>query len=456
MLESVSNLNVISNIEYVGIIRSGINTADHEGRYLVHIEELTAVAGVDNPIWAKNEITGNRFTRWVEIGSNIIKSSGQYTPLKTGMNVNVRFRTNSLTSAYITNIIAQSPLPDSPENRDTFYLLNKTENGSWIYQDDARDLTHISHNDGASNITLNKDRVLIHTGSPINGGLTGVLKQNALEVAESGTTLEFGKSSIYLNDTGITFRVGDTMIAITENGIKVVTPGKYELETGSSIKLKSSEYYNTASNEINNSSNVVRTTGNTRNIMTGNEVQLSAQSLVYIQSQINVQIEALARTTVKGSLIEVLADLNVYMTGQVIDLSSTSLVLEGDAVAIGSSVIQMDGLIMASMGLGSAVSAATSALNITLSKGMDIASLAMATATGFNDPITATMTSAMSSQIPGSANPTPGIVAPIHIAANIGSDISEKMRYIKAVDASYGLIVQEQFKNLRSTHEFYS
>lgn len=449
-------LLTITEKEYIGVIRSGVQTSSAEGKYLVHIDELTAIAG-DNAIWARNEINGNRFSRWLEIGSNNIKSSGNYSPLKVGMSVNVRFRSNALTSAYITNVISYSPLPDTSANRDTFYLINKTENGSWIYQDDARDITHIAHKDGSSNITLTPDKVLLHVGSPINGGLTGVLKQNALEVSENGTIMEFGQNSITMDDTGITFRVGKkNAIVITDSGIKLLTDKSLEVETGKDIRMKSSTYYNTASDEINLSSNVIRSTGNTRNIMTGNEVQLSSSTLVYIQSEANIKIDALARTSIKGSLIEVLADLNVYMTGQVIDLSATSLVLEGTAVAIGSSVIQMDGLIMAGMGLGIGVSTATKALNITLSKGMDIAGLGISTATGFNDPITATMTSAMAASIAGSANPCPNIVEPIHVNARVGSELSETMRYITAVDASYGLVVQEQFENLRSTHEFYS
>ncbi len=449
-------LMTITEKEYIGVIRSGVQTASAEGKYLVHIDELTAIAG-DNAIWARNEISGNRFSRWVEIGSGNIKSSGQYSPLKEGMNVNVRFRSNALTSAYITNIIAHSPLPDTPENRDTFHLINKTEKGSWIYQDDSRDITHIAHNDGASNVTLTSDKVLLHVGSPINGGLTGVLKQNAIEVSENGTTMEFGQNSITMDDTGISFRVGKkNAIIITDSGIKLITDGLLEIETDKDIRMKSATYYNTASNEINLSSNVIRSTGNTRNIMTGNEVQLSAKTLIYLKSDTNVQIDALARTAITGSLIEVVADLNVYMTGQVIDLSSTSLVLEGDAVAIGSSVIQMDGLIMAGMGLGSAVASATLALNKTMSAGLDLGGMGIAAATGFNDPITATMTSAMAASIPGSANPCPNIVEPIFVHAKIGSEISETMRYITAVDASYGLVIQEQFENLRSTHEFYS
>ena len=447
------NFNV-KDKEYIGVIKEGTDNK-LDGRYLVHIRELMATDSSLKPIWAKNEVQGNRFARWLDFNTKNIMSSGSYHPLREGMMVNVKFRSDSMESAYITNVVSYLPLVDKSSMRDTFYLLNKTVKGSWIYQDDARKFTHIMHNNGASNITLDDDSVTIHNGLPIENGKGGVLLRNALSVGKAGTKMEFGNSSIILDETGITFKAGETLMTLTESGIKMISNGSVEVDSGKNLRLKGKDTHIQGNDNLQLFSNVLRMTGNVQTAIVSNTINIDSMSLTAIRSTGQVNIEGTVKTKITAPVLEMTSLSNIYLDAPVMFIGANNMTIHSPSMALSSSSLMIDGIINHGMGTASSMGTSMKSMNLSLSVSTDAANAALVTALGNNDVVTGIVNASLVRTMPGAAMPIGEILKPTIVHAKVGFSISEKVSYITASNESYSQVVNDQFDGLRETHEIY-
>lgn len=441
----------LKNNEFIGIIREGIDGISVEGKYLIYIPELMASDETLKPVWLKNEVQGNRFSRWLDLSAGVVLSSGSYYPLQPGMTVNIKFRSDELESGYITNVISHIPLPDTIRNRDTFYLLNKTTKNSWIYQDDNRGITHLMHNAGTSNVILDDDGITLHVGTPINNGIAGTSTENALSVGKSGTKLEFGNNSIIIDETGIMLTAGNSVISLTENGIQVLSTGQLDLVGEKNVNVKGKNLFLTGVEELHTFSNVTRLTGNQQLTLASNVITLDGVSSTFIKGG-QVTIEGLIKTKIKGPIFDLSALTNLSMSAPLLTISSQMLTLTGASTVLNGASIFMDGMITHGLSTATATANAMTSMNIGLDLGTDAANMAIVTSLGMNDMISGVVNSVLTSTVTGVARPVGEIMRPVIVPADIGIGVSEKITYVAGTDASYNQIVKEPFSNLREKH----
>ena len=435
---------LIKDHEYIGVItKSPSNESD--GKYLVYIRELMGAGDTHKPIWIRNEVLGNRFSRWLDFDTKTIKSSGSYFPLKEGMMVNVKFRSNTMESGYISNVISYLPLVDKSESRDTFYLLNKTINGSWIYQDDSRNLTHVMHNGGKSNIVLDDQSITLQTG--------GKLKTNGFEVSDTGTKMEFGNSAIYMDSTGIVFKVGDTVATLSETGIIVKSQGNIEVESNKSLRLKGKNLAMSSSEKLTLYSSVLRLTGAQQAALNSNVVNINSLLHTNIESQAQVNISGLMKTKIQSPLVDVLSLTNLNLSCPVITLSGQTTNISGSILNLSGGSIAMDGTITHGLGIAAATNNSMKSMNLSLGLSTDAANISLVTSMGNSDVASGIANATMIQSIAGTASPVGEILSPQIVPAKVGNSLKEKIQYITSSNESYNNVVDEQFKDLRNTHE---
>lgn len=437
---------LIKDYEYIGIIIEGLSTGS-DGKYLVYIRELMSSVDVYKPIWVKNEVIGNRFSRWLDLTAKDIKSSGAYFPLHKDMLVNVRFRGNTLESGYISNIISYLPLIDKASSRDSFYLINKTINNSWIYQDDNRNLTHIMHHDGKSNIVLDDDSITLQTG--------GKLKTNGFEVSNTGTRMEFGNAAIYLDAKGITFKIGDTSFNMTESGIVLKSQGSITCESEKALKFKSKDLNLSSTNELTLYSSVLRLTGAQQTSINASTLALNSTLLTDIQSTVQVNVGGMIKTKISSPMIDINSLTNINLTSPVLTLSGQTTNISGSILNLSGGSIAMDGIISHGLGIATSINSSMTTMNTTLDLSTDLANMALVSSLGNTDPVSRVSSSVMIQSLPGAARPVGELLAPQIVSAKVGNSIKEKITYITSSNNSYNTIVTDQFTDLRNTHDIH-
>jgi len=445
-------MNELKSSSYIGIIKEG-SVLDNTGRYLVDIPELNADNEIHKPILAKNEIIGNRFSRWIDIVTKDVKSQGAYHPLYPGMKVEIKFRNNFLESAYISNIISSIPLIDKESNRDSFYLLNKTLNGSWIYQDDSRNITHIMQNNGSSNIILTPDSVTLSIGKVNNHQF---FPTNTFQLSSSNCSMTFGNSSIILDETGISLKVGETKIVLTESSLKMLSEGNVEVESKKTLNFQGSKAYLNGKKETHIYSNITRVSGGTNLTLSGSVINATARSLLSLTSTLQVNIKGLVKTAITGGMIEVISVANLYLSASVVHLVGDTAIVDGGSLTLNGGSIMMDGTITHGVGVAASVAKAMKATNIGLSASTDAANIAVVTPMQLTTSVMGVANSIMTASLPGSANAGPNIVKPIFVNNHNYSGVSEKINYVLSSNEAFNLIVKDQVVNLHNTHQLRS
>lgn len=433
--------------EFQGIIYDGIE--DYEGRYKVHIAALYPMS---EPILLSlpNDVLGNKFSRWYDPNLQSIKSSGSYYPLQSGMKVKVKFKNNDINSGYISGIVSEVPLIDSVKNRDTFYLLNKTVNGSYIYQDDSRNITHIMHSNGKSNVFLDDDRVVLSTNEPVNAGKDYSVPLSYVELTKNTFKVSSSIADNYINmdESGIVLRVGNSMLSITSKGIQLDTPGDIKLNQGNALHLKAGKLFLEGSDELHLMGNVVRIAGNTSVNINGGIVSLDSFKTTSIKSNLAVIVESLSRVKVSGTICELSALTNLSISGLTTTIDGQMLNLSGSVTNIAGGSIFMDGTLNHNLGVASSTANGMVATNLGLNIGVDAAVAATSITSGMNDMISGIVNATLVQTLPGSARFASIGVPPI-INSNSATGISEAISYIKNSDESYNKIVQDQYHNFR-------
>jgi len=424
------------NLDYDGVIVQGNNVNDPQGKYLVFIPELnTNQQHQIKPFWATNEVNGNVLSRWTNPESNMVSSSGSYFPLREGMNVNVRFRTESVNSAYINRIKTNSPMLLEPVLRDEQYLINKTIRGSYILQDDSVGETHISNLNGKTNIIMDDSRILLK----VTEGMTqaGVVSDGGFEVEKNGMTYNIGNVTFRVDLSGITMNVGDNILSITESGVNFFTK-KLNLEANDNLYIKSNNIKITGSETLQLFSNDLKATGNTNLNLVGHNVKMEADPLgsVHINGAY-ISVESLINTSIKGSNVEVIALANFYANSPIMNLTSMMGTISSTTLALDSSTMLMDGTILSNIGAAKSLAVSGTATNTVLSASLYAAYMGISMGTSTTDPISGSINSILVSTVPGSSSPIGNMIKPFNLSRSVGSDIQQKLGRIQTSDNNY-------------------
>jgi len=417
------------------------------GKYLVYIPELLGDSTDDiKTLLLPNETNPSMFSRWLDTDTKLPVSAGSYFPLREGMVVSVRFRGTSLESGYISSINSEFPLVDSPDKRDSFYLINKTLNGSWIYQDDSKNLTHIMHNNGSANIIIKNNSISLQIG--------GEAQKNIIEVSDKSTTMQYGKkSSIIMDDTGIKFKVGDNVISMTESGILLKSLKNLDIEASSKLNLKGDVTKLQGSTTLNVYGNVTRISGAHQLNLTGSVVALDSTFTTAVKSKGVVELNGMTKTKVSGAMLTFTSLGNVSLDGSAVTISSKSTNITGSTLNLSGSSVAIDGTISHGLSIASSVNDGMVSMGTSLDESTEKANMAAVQALAMNDPITSSTHTVMTQTLPGAAEMIGEIQSPVESGIAAGSGIKENVKYILSSNDTYNILVEEQFKNLRNTHD---
>jgi len=436
------------NREFVGKIVKGKDPTK-EGRYKVYIPELLEFDPNHKPIYAKNETQGARFVRWIDPDTKANLSSGTYSPLYKGMEVNVRFRNESIESAYITNIISHNPLPDKKEKRDEFHLINASKKKTWIYTDDDKEVHQILHLEGNSTIVFEKDRMFHGVGTPIGGGSKDLIPENQMEITKKGTRFEYKNVTMVIDDTGWKVTVGNNVMHMTINGLSIGVggdKGMVDINANGKIKIQSDHQKITARESFNQFANETRIRGNQQLNLAGDEMSINSSSATSMCSSGYVEVKSTIKTKLTGPVVEITSDTNLAVESPMLSFKNSIFTLKSDNIAIAGSNIVMDGQITHALGIGSSVANSMATSHTALCKSLDAAGAAISASKSLTDPTCGTIANAMVDQCPGAAVST-GVMHPPELCTcpNIAAGIKELSTSILSLNDSYGVLNKEDF-----------
>jgi hypothetical protein len=398
------------NASYIGIIWEGIDL-QLQLKYPVYIRELSPVGSL-NIFWVTNEVESSTFLRWMDPSLPTTepsgkKSAGSYFPLHYGMPVEVKFRNTNQNSGYISKLINNNGyVPTEHSKKDLFYLLCKTVNDSYIYLDDERETIHIMNSKGKSNI--------LHTGELLNDGSDGVgtAKSNTIvEASKTSIDLKFNNNFITVDDTGITFSVGEksrSYLKITESGIKFGSAGDIQVRSDKNLNLEGNHTYLQGDAELDIYSNNTRMSGSQLLNLTSNVINIEGFTDTHIKGN-HILLDALMKLKLNGLMIDINAFSTLFMNSLLQVVNSQVISNTAPTISNVGSVIFNDGMIMNNMNLGTGISNSLKASTMAASIGTEAAAASMVTAlTVSNDPISGLSSMFLNSVLPGSAQPANG------------------------------------------------
>ena len=427
---------------------SGIVLKDKDplglGRYLVYIRELSPVNTM-NTFWVTSEISNFQFSRWIDpyLHSSLDeskKSSGSYFPLSAGMVVNIKFRSNDLTSGFIYKIVNnQNQVPLDTNKRDSFYLLCKTVNDSYIYIDEDKQTLHLMNNKGSTNIALNDQKITLHVGDLVSDGLDGITSRSIVELDKDKIGLKFGKHFIKIDDSGIILSAGEnsnSFIRITESGIETNTNGNIKNRAEQDLSNIGKKVFNTGLDELHNYSKINRISGTQMMSMTGNVVTIDSLTETYIKGG-HIGIESLFKTKLSSLAIDILSLTSIYVNSLMyVNNAGSAIVQKSPSVAIAGSTIFHDGMIMDNMGIAESLSSSLISSIVATSVATEGAAMSLTTAQLIGDEGSGAISVALNSSLTGSAQPANNILTSPTIINYLTTGVSQLVSYINGYEKS--------------------
>lgn len=413
-------MDIIPNKVYRGLIKGLSDTTD--GKYKVYIPSLMAHDSDFHHIMARN--CTSSYGKWVDPNTGEVKSIGSYIPLQIGMLVYIVFDTSNQTSGSITGLVFDQ-IPLNKDDQESFYLFGKTKNGTQIYVDESRDITHILHNKGKSNLILSNDKVSISVNDVSNVGNNNL---SVVEVGAESIILTVGSTSLKLDESGMVLNTKDNKWEFGNKEIGYKTKN-FEIDADTfSVSANKIFINGREENHIN---------GTTTRITGGQHLSLNG-SVINVDSTLNTTIQSKGATNILGGYnlnISSLSNINLSTLG-LLSLSGTNTLLSGittvlnsTTLALNASVIFEDSQIVRGMGIASSLAPAMEAsikgANLAL-KGTDIA---LTTAFHFNDPFSGMACNMMSQSLPGVAQGAPNTM-PILTMTPAFDYINSVIKYI--------------------------
>ena len=408
---------------YKAVIQGLSDTTD--GKYKLYIPSLMIHDNTFKWCMGKNQIS--QYGKWVD-PKNPKKaySIGSYIPLQTGMNVEVVFDTTHHDSCRITSL-CYDQIPLGKDDQQSFYLFGKTKNGTQIYTDDSRNITHIEHNKGLANIILMDDKISLSMNEVSDVGTNTF---SNIELSKESIILKVGNTSIILDESGITF---GTKKNKWEFGNKEMTfkTEKYNIEA-KEFAVQANKIFVNGLEETHIKSTVTRVTGGQHLSLNGN--------VVNVDSNTNTTIQSTGSVNVKSKLnMYISCPTNIHLStygmlaldgGQTI-LNGITTVVNGATLTLNAPTIFEDSQIIRGVGAASSTAASMVTAMKTLGLSMQGVDMSLATAFHFNDPFSGMACNSMTETLPGVAQGAPNQMPVVSMVPNFDY-INSVVKYINS------------------------
>lgn len=396
-------MDIVPNKRYFAIIQGLSDQTD--GKYKLHIPEL--MAHDLNFRWCMGVNRVSKYAKWIDPENKNVYSMGWYLPLQVGMNVEVIFETTSYQSCRIVDLYyTESPM--NKDDQETYYLWGKTKNGTQIYTDDSRNLTHIMHNKGLTNCIMMDDKITLSVNevSAVGSNTFGVV-----EVGKESIVLKIGETSIILDASGIHFNTKSNSFTYGGKEFTIKTE-KFSVESDTT-EILSRQIFFTGTEEIHSKGTVNRVTGGQHLSLNGNVVNVDSVINTTIQSSTSLNLSSNINLDINcPSNISMSTYGYLYLSGTSTVLDGINTTVNGTTLALNAPIIYEDAQIMRGMGIASSIAPANVGSAFATGKSLGAMDTGLTTAFHFNDPFSGMAANTLSQNMlagvaQGAPNPMP-------------------------------------------------
>ena len=389
-------MDIIPNKKYRAMITGLSNTTD--GKYKVYVPSLMSHDKTFKWCMAKNKTSA--YAKWMDPNSKEVFSTGTYLPLQVGMMVEVKFDTTDHSSCSIIEVIYdQTPL--NKDDQENFYLFGKTKNGTQIYVDESRNITHIMHNKGRSNIILMDDKISMSVNEVSKVGNNNL---SNIEIGAEAITLKVGFTSFVIDDSGMQLITKDNKFEFGNKELNFKT-SKFSVEANS-FEVQANKVYLNGLEELHLKSTVTRVTGGQHLSITGNVINVSSNVLTSITSNTSLHLSANLNLLVESKAhIKIDTGFLTLDSGQ-LHMKNNMTTISSQFYALNSQTIAMDGMINQNIGIGS-VASTMNGVAMAVHASLYAMDVAYSTAFHFSDGFSGMAANMISESIPGVAQGSP-------------------------------------------------
>ncbi len=378
---------------------------DNLNRYAVYIPELMAPAAYGaRYVFCKNDISS--FTRHRDPISKMSYSHGSYQPLTPGTRVLVTFTKNTMENS--GKIIAvDGTIKSEHHDRDNYTLVFKTKNNSKLYIDENKNVIHLLHKNGKSNIYMTDDDIILQLNDE-NGNEYEL--NTALKIHKGEIQLIIGKTVYKFSQNGWNMTIGDennlSFIDVTKEGVQISGKSYINIVTDGKLSLNGSKSFLTGYDECHVFGNDLRLTGSQKAQLSGTTVNVQGWFDAHVKG-LHVGIEgfiSIDSQSLFTNNFNLVASNNyapIYNETSMIYTNSTQI------HARASTIEAQDGFIISGMGVGASTA---STVGVSLSSSLltlKISLMGINTALLMNEPsgAMAAVNYLLTQTIAGSANP---------------------------------------------------
>ena len=389
---------IVPNKVYRAIIKGLSNTTD--GKYDIYIPTLMSHDSGFNGCVAKNKVS--QYGKWMDPETKEVKSIGIYIPLQVGMMVEVVFETTQYDSANIIGLVYDQ-IPLNKDDQQNFYLFGKTKNGTQIYVDESRNITHVMHNKGLANIILFDDKISLSVNETSDAGTNNL---SNIEIGSEAITLKVGNTTLLLDESGLTLVTKDNKWEFGNKEMNFKT-SKYSVEANEFSVVADKVFIN-GSQENHIKGNVTRVSGNqhlsltgvTVNVASENNLTLKTMGFLNISSTLKCLIDCDTSVQLKSSGL-------ISLLGTQTHIDGNSVTINGEIVAVNGSTISMDGQLLTNLGVSQGLCNSGKISSIGLEDSMELANISLTSALHMGDVGTGTLCNTLGNTVNGSAQSAP-------------------------------------------------
>lgn len=394
---------IIPNKVYRAVIIGLSDTTD--GKYKIYIPSLMSHDPTFKSCIAKNK--ASTYGKWMDPTTKEVKSIGTYIPLQTGMPVNVVFETDHYTSAQIIGLVFDE-IPLNKDDQENFYLFGKTKNGTQIYVDESRNITHVMHNKGMTNLMMFDDKISLSVNEVSNAGINNF---SNIELGAESIVLKVGETSFVLDESGIQMATKDNRWEFGSKEINFKT-SKFTVEANS-YEVQADKVYINGLEEAHIKSTVTRVTGGQQLALNGNVVNVESNINTTIQSNGSVYVKSLLNCVISCPVnMHIYTEGLMTISGTQTLLDGNSTIVNGQMLTLNGGTVALDGTFLTNFGVATGIANSSKAMAIGANLSFRAIDIAYATAFHFGDGGSGMVCNVMTETLPGVAQgvPNPTII----------------------------------------------
>jgi len=323
---------------------------DNLNRYAVYIPELMAPAAYGAKyVFCRNDI--GSFTRHKDPISKMYYSHGSYHPLTPGTKVLVTFTRNTMENS--GKIIAiDGTIKSEHYDRDNYTLVFKTKTGSKLYIDENKEVIHLLHKNGNSNIYMTDEDIILQLNDEVGDDYE---LNTALKIHKGEIQFIFGKTVYKFTQNGWNMTIGDennlSFIDVTKEGIQISGKSYINIVTDGKLSLNGGKSFLTGYDECHVFGNDLRLTGSQKAQLSGTTVNIQGWFDAHIKG-LHVGIEAYVSIDSQALFLN---NFNLVANNNYAPImNNTSMIYTNTSQihARTSTIEAQDGFIISGMGVG--------------------------------------------------------------------------------------------------------